>query len=74
MATFTQDTVRPAAWRARTLAIGGVLGGVVGALASYLFVKSGGLQNRSKVKPDALLAVGVSVLALLQQFARLSDD
>ncbi len=74
MATFTQDTVRSASWRTRTLAIGGVLGGVVGALASYLFVKSGGLQNRSKIRPDALLAVGMSVLALLQQFARLSDD
>jgi len=72
--TFTHDTVRTASWRTRTLAIGGVLGGIVGALASYLFVKAGGLQNRSKIKPDALLAVGVSVLALLQQFARLSDD
>ena len=65
---------RPGEWQTRATAIGGVLGAVTGAVAAYLFVKSGGVQGQSRVKPDALLAVGISVLALLQQISRMGDE
>lgn len=68
------EAVRASEWKTRTTAIGGVLGALVGAGAAYLFVKSGGVQGRSRVKPDALLAVGVSVLGLLQQISRMGED
>lgn len=71
---FVTDGNRPTDWKTRTTAIGGALGAVTGAGAAYLFVKAGGVQNRTKIKPDALLALGISVLALLQQFARLGDN
>ena len=70
----TTEAARPGDWKNRTTAIGGALGAVVGAGAAYLFVKSGGVQGRSRVKPDALLAVGISVLGLLQQISRMGDD
>jgi hypothetical protein len=70
----TTEAARPGEWKTRTTAIGGVLGAVVGAGAAYLFVKSGGVQGKSRVKPDALLAVGVSVLGLLQQISRMGED
>ncbi|HZY40737.1 MAG TPA: hypothetical protein VFF59_01925 [Anaerolineae bacterium] len=68
------EAARPGEWKTRTTAIGGVLGALTGAGAAYLFVKSGGVQGKSRVKPDALLAVGISVLALLQQISRMGDD
>jgi hypothetical protein len=70
----TTEAARPAEWKMRTTAIGGVLGALTGAGAAYLFVKSGGVQGKSRVKPDALLAVGISVLALLQQISRMGDE
>ena len=68
------EAARPGKWRTRTTAMGGVLGALTGAGAAYLFVKSGGVQGKSRVKPDALLAVGISVLALLQQISRMGDE
>ena len=65
---------RPGAWKTRATVIGGVLGAATGAGAAYLFVKSGGVRGQSRVKPDALLAVGISVLALLQQISRMGDE
>ena len=65
---------RPGEWKMRATALGGVLGALTGAGAAYLFVKSGGAQGKSRVKPDALLAVGISVLALLQQISRMGDE
>ncbi len=75
-AQFSDSTeaARPGQWQTRTTLIGGVLGALTGAGAAYLFVKSGGVQGRSRVRPDALLAVGVSVLGLLQQISRMGDD
>jgi hypothetical protein len=70
----TTEAARPGEWKTRTTAIGGVLGALTGAGAAYLFVKSGGVQGKSHIKPDALLAVGVSVLGLLQQISRMGDD
>jgi hypothetical protein len=68
------EAARPGQWKTRTMALGGVLGALTGAGAAYLFVKSGGVQGQSRVKPDALLAVGVSVLALLQEISRMGDE
>ena len=68
------EAARPGEWKTRTTAIGGVLGALTGAGAAYMFVKSGGVQGKSRVKPDALLAIGISVLALLQQISRMGDD
>ena len=68
------EAARPGKWKTRAMAIGGVLGAAAGAGAAYLFVKSGGVQGKSRVKPDALLAVGISVLALLQQISRMGDE
>jgi len=75
-AQFSEGTeaTRANEWKTRTTAIGGVLGALTGAGAAYLFVKSGGMQGKSRVKPDALLAVGVSVLGLLQQISRMGED
>ena len=69
----TTEVARPGAWQLRATAIGGVLGALTGAGAAYLFMKSGG-EGQSRVKPDALLAVGISVLALLQQISRMGDE
>ena len=68
------EAARPGEWKTCTTAIGGVLGALMGAGAAYLFVKSGGVQGKSRVKPDALLAIGISVLGLLQQISRMGDD
>ena len=70
----TTEAARPGEWKTRTTAIGGVLGALTGAGAAYMFVKSGGVQGKSRVKPDALLAIGISVLALLQQISRMGDE
>lgn len=68
------EAARPGKWKTRTMTLGGALGALTGAGAAYLFVKSGGVQGKSRVKPDALLAVGISVLALLQQISRMGDE
>jgi hypothetical protein len=65
---------RTSDWRMRTTAIGGALGAVTGVVAAWLFIKSSRAQGKSRVKPDALLEVGIGVLGLLKQFAKLSEE
>lgn len=68
------EAVRASDWKTRTTLIGGVLGAVTGAGAAWMFIKSGGYEGKSRIKPDALLAVGIGVLALLRQISNLGED
>lgn len=68
------EVARPSDWKTRTTLIGGVLGALTGAGAAWMFIKSGGYEGKSRIKPDALLAVGIGVLSLLRQIANLGEE
>lgn len=68
------EAARPSDWKTRTTLIGGALGALTGAGAAWMFLKSGGYESKSRIKPDALLAVGIGVLSLLRQISNLGED
>ncbi len=68
------EVQRTSQWKTRTTLIGGVLGALTGAGAAWMFLKSGGYESKSRIKPDALLAVGIGVLSLLRQISNLGEE
>jgi hypothetical protein len=65
---------RTGKWKTRTTLMGGVLGALTGAGAAWMFLKSGGYESKSRIKPDALIAVGIGVLSLLRQISNLGEE
>ena len=67
-------------WKTKVMIFGGIVGGLVGAGAAYLYVRSveaeqgGAALAPRPVKPTAAVSVGLSVLTLLRQIASLGMD
>ena len=67
-------------WKAKVMIFGGIVGGLVGAGAAYLYVRSveaeqgGTALTPRPVKPTAAVSVGLSVLTLLRQIASLGME
>ena len=61
-------------WKTKTLAIGAVLGALVGISAAYLLVQKAERENgKVNVPTGDGLKIGLTVLGLLRQVAQLGD-
>jgi hypothetical protein len=67
-------------WKAKLLLFGGIAGALVGVGAAYLYMRSveaeqdGTALSPRRVKPSAMVSVGLSVLGLLRQIANLGVE
>jgi hypothetical protein len=67
-------------WKTKVMIFGGIVGGLIGAGAAYLYVRSveaeqgGTALTPRPVKPTAAVSVGLSILTLLRQIASLGME
>jgi hypothetical protein len=68
------EEIRPANWRSRTIFLGGLIGGLLGAIAAYLFVRSAEDtygDTPPELKTGDAVKVGTALLRILRQVAEL---